>query len=229
MSAKLELGRIAGVEVFLDMFFVLILFISTSHYFTTGDTQMMSMGLLIVAGIVVSILLHEFGHALAARFFKVQVGHIDLTGLGGVIHFASSLPRDGFKRAAIYLAGPAVNYLLSLGCGALAGVAMSAQKPLVAMVLIQLSVINSYLMWFNLLPAYPLDGGHTLDALLGKVICSATARRCVSVLGMIVAGLVALSAIQAMPNSIFMLMLAFFLAELNYSAFQQADGFGGRR
>jgi Zn-dependent protease len=229
MNSRLELGRIAGVEIHLDMFFLLILFIFSSHYFTGGDSQMMSMGLLIIAGLVGSILLHEFGHAIAARAFKVRVSHIDLTGLGGVIHFASSLPRGGLARAAIYLAGPGVNYLLSVGCSALGSVAAGAGKPLVAMVLLQLAMINSYLMWFNLLPAYPLDGGHTLDALLGKVVGSIWAQRVVAILGMIVAALMVVLAIKSLPGSIFLLMLAVFIADANWTAFNQVGGFGGRR
>lgn len=229
MNSRLELGRIAGIPISIDMFFMLILFIFSYPYFTTGDSQMMSMGLLIIAGIIVSILLHELGHAVAAWAFKVRVQQIDLTGLGGVIQFGSSLPRGGFKRAAIYLAGPAVNFALSLACAALAGVAISADKQLVAFVLFQLASINMYLCVFNLLPAFPLDGGHTLDALLGKVVGPIWAQRVTATLGIIIAVLVSLWAVQSLPNGIFLLLLAFFLAELNWTALQQVGGFGGRR
>jgi Zn-dependent protease len=229
MNSRLELGRIGGITVYLDMFFILILFIFSSHYFTAGDSQMMSVGLLIIAGIIVSILLHEFGHALAAWFFKVKVGDIELTGLGGVIHFASSLPKSALARASIYLAGPAVNLALSYGCALLGKVALGSGQSLVAMVLFQLAGLNMYLMVFNLLPAFPLDGGHALDALLGKVIGPIWAQRIVGVLGMAIAALLVLFAIKTLPGSIFMLFLAFFLAELNYAAFKQMGGFGGRR
>jgi Zn-dependent protease len=229
MNTRLELGRIAGIPITLDMFFMLIMFIFSYRYFTSGDSQMMSIGLLIIAGIVVSILLHELGHAFAAWMFNVRVQQIDLTGLGGVIQFGSSLPRGGFKRAAIYLAGPAVNYALSLACSALVGVALASDKQLVAYVLFQLAMINTYLCVFNLLPAFPLDGGHTLDALLGKVVGPIWAQRVTATLGIIIAVLVSLWAIQSLPNGIFLLLLAFFLAELNWNALQQVGGFGGRR
>ena len=229
MHTRLELGSIAGVPIYLDMFFLLILFIFSSEYFTSGNSQTMSMGMLIIAGMIGSILLHELGHGIVARLFKVRIGHIDLTGLGGVIHFASALPRNGLKRAAIFLAGPAVSYLLSLGCGALASVAAGAGKPLVAMVLFQLAMINVYFAWFNLLPAYPLDGGNTLEALLNTVTSQIWAQRVVSVLGLVVAAYLVFLAIPTLPRSIFLLMLAFFTAELNYAAFKQVGGLGGRR
>ncbi len=229
MNTRLELGSIAGIPISLDMFFMLILFIFSYPYFTSGDSQMMSMGLLIIAGIVASILLHELGHAVAAWAFKVRVQQIDLTGLGGVIQFGSSLPKGGFKRAAIYLAGPAVNFALAFACGALAGGALAADKQLIAYVLLQLAMINTYLGVFNLLPAFPLDGGHTLDALLGKVVGPTWAQRVTATFGLIIAVLVSLWAIQSLPNGIFLLLLAFFLAELNWAALQQVGGFGRRR
>ena len=109
MNNRIELGRIGGIPIYLDMFFVLILLVSQSRYFTSGNTQEMSVGLLIVAGIFGSILLHELGHAAAGRLFKPHVTHIELTGLGGIAHFGSSLPRAVIPRVIIYLAGPAAN------------------------------------------------------------------------------------------------------------------------
>ncbi len=229
MHTRIELGSVAGVPIYLDVFFLLILVIFSSDYFTSGNSQMMSLGLLIIGGMMGSILLHELGHGLVAHLFKVRISHIDLTGLGGIIHFASSLPKDWFKRAAIFLAGPAVNYLLSLGLGQLGYVAAQAGKPLVAMLLYQLASINLYYALFNLLPAYPLDGGHTLDALLGKITSAIWAQRIVSVLGLIVAAMLIVTSIPSFPRSVFMLMFAFFLIELNYIAFKQVGGFGGRR
>ena len=109
MFTRLEIGRIAGIPIYLDMMFVLVLLIFTYPYFTTGNTQLMSAGFIIVVGLLLSILLHELGHAFAGRLFSAHVSHIELTGLGGVAHFERSLPRSAFARSVIYLAGPAVN------------------------------------------------------------------------------------------------------------------------
>jgi hypothetical protein len=82
---------------------------------------------------------------------------------------------------------------------------------------------NLVLVLFNLLPAFPLDGGNALDALLGKLAGPIWGRRIVGALGVIVAIVIGLFAIQSLPGSLFMLLLALFLAELNYSAMQNTD------
>src|SRR5262249_43565206 len=120
MFTRMELGRIAGIPIYLDMMFVLVLLVFTYPYFTAGNTQAMSAGLVIIIGLLASILLHELGHAFAGRLFKAHVSHIDLTGLGGIAHFERSLPRSALARSVIYLAGPAVNFGLWHGSGWLA-------------------------------------------------------------------------------------------------------------
>lgn len=229
MGTRIELGRIAGIAIYLDMFFVLILVVSSASYFTSGNTQVMSAGLVIIAGIFISILLHELGHAMVARIFKTQVTHIDLTGLGGIAHFGSSLPKSAFARVCIYLAGPAVNVALVYLCEKLGILAGTSGKPLVAMVMLRLAGINYFLALFNLLPALPLDGGHALEAILGRVFGGIWGQRIVSALGIIVAALVAVYAVMSLPWGLFMLLIAFFLFETNIASFRQVGGFGGRR
>ena len=221
MSARIELGRIAGIDIYLDMMFVLVLLIFTYPYFTSGNTQAMSAGFIVVVGLILSILLHELGHAFMGRPFKARVSHIDLTGIGGVAHFERSLPASAFARSAIFLAGPAVNLALWLGLGALAGSAVGIGRPMLGIPLEELARANFFLMCFNLLPAYPLDGGHTLDAWLGAILGPVWSVRIVAVLGLLVA--VAL-AFYALPTGIFLLFVALFLAQSNWEALQSVGG-----
>ena len=217
----MELGRIAGIAIYLDMFFVLVLLLFTYPYFTSGNTQLMSAGFIIVVGLLLSILLHELGHAFAGRLFNAHVSHIDLTGIGGVAHFERSLPASALARVVIYLAGPAVNLGLWYGLGALAGEAYQGSSPMVALPLAVLASANYILLIFNLLPAYPLDGGRTLDALLGAVLGGVWATRIVATLGLVVAAGVAY---YALPTNFFMLLIAFFLAQANWEALQSIGG-----
>jgi Zn-dependent protease len=221
MFPRLELGRIAGIDINLDMMFVLILLLFTYPYFTRGDAQLMSAGFIIIVGILLSILLHELGHAFAGRLFKARVSHIDLTGLGGVAHFERSLPASMLARSVIYLAGPAVNLGLWLGLGALTDEAFGMGRPMLAMPIAVLASINFFLLCFNLLPAYPLDGGHTLDAWLGAVLGPIWSVRIVAGLGLAVAIAVAL---YALPTGIFLLFVALFLAQANWEALQSVRG-----
>jgi Zn-dependent protease len=175
----------------------------------------MSAGFVIVVGLILSILLHELGHAFAGRLFDAHVSHIDLTGLGGVAHFERSLPTSAFKRSTIYLAGPAVNLALWKGLGWLAVEAAFTGNPMVGLPLAVLATANLYLMIFNLLPAYPLDGGYTLDAWLGAILGATWSVRIVSCLGLAVAAGVAL---YAFPTGIFLVFVALFLAQANLEA-----------
>lgn len=217
MFTRMEIGRIAGITIYLDMMFVLVLLLFCYPYFTAGSTQLFSAGLIIVAGFVASILLHELGHALAGRLFGTDVSHIDLTGLGGIAHFARSLPRSALARAAIYLAGPAVNLGLWQGLYFLSDTAANAGKIMLAMPLAVLASGNFFLMCFNLLPAYPLDGGQTLDALLHRLLGPVWSVRIVAGLGLVVAIGVAL---YALPSSFFLLLVALFIAQANWEALQ---------
>jgi Zn-dependent protease len=221
MFPRLELGRIAGITIHLDMMFVLVLLLFTYPYFTGGDTQMMSAGFIIIVGLLLSILLHELGHAFAGRLFNARVSHIELTGLGGIAHFERSLPASVFARSVIYLAGPAVNLLLWLGLGALTGEAAGIGRPMLALPIAVLASVNFVLMCFNLLPAYPLDGGRTLDAWLGRLLGPVWSVRIVAGLGLVVSILLAL---YALPTGIFLLFVALFLAQSNWEALQSVRG-----
>jgi Zn-dependent protease len=217
MFTRIEIGRIAGIPIYLDMMFVLVLLVLTSRYFTTGNTQDMSTGIVIVVGLLLSILLHELGHAFAGRLFRAHVSHIELTGLGGLAHFERSLPGSVFARTVIYLAGPAVNLGLWYILSELTDQAMLAGAPLLAQPVGALAGWNFLLMAFNLLPAYPLDGGHTLDAWLGRILGPVWSVRIVGGLGLIcAAGL----AYLAIPRDIFLLLVALFLAMWNWQKLQ---------
>src|SRR4029434_8204999 len=87
----------------------LVVLFFTFRYFTSGNTQLMSAGFIIVVGLLLSILLHELGHAFAGPLLNARVSHIELTRIGGIAHFERSLPRSALARSVISLAGPAVN------------------------------------------------------------------------------------------------------------------------
>jgi len=215
MNSRVELGRIAGVPVYLEFMSLVVMFFFFRHYFVGGDADRMSMGLLIVVGFLASILLHELGHVFMADRFGVETREIVFTTMGGVAVFKRSLPAAFLKRVLVYAIGPAVNfalyYLFQWGAQA----ARDSHIPKLAFVLYQLSSINFMLAWFNMLPAYPLDGGHTLEAVLYPIIGPKWGQRAVGALGLLVAlGFVYLGA-MSLPDGIFMLVLAFAMVELN--------------
>ena len=226
MNSHISLGRIGGVPIYLDMMFLLMLMFFGSRYFISGDSQTMAMGLLIMAGLLVSILLHELGHAFAGRLFGVRTREIELTGLGGVARFANSLPRSVFAKTLIYMAGPAVNLVLWLGFDQVALAVAGLGKSVAFWTFNSLAFNNYWLLLFNLLPAFPLDGGRTLEAWLSVVMSTAWAIRIVAVLGLLVTlGCVGL----AIQGNLWMLLLAFVLFQQNWAALQSVGGLSGGR
>lgn len=226
MITRLEIGRIGGVPIFLDMILVLILVLFSHRYFTAGDPQQMSAGILVIIGILASILLHEVGHMLAARIWKVGTEEIEIGGLGGVARFSSSLPRSVLAQVVIYLAGPFANLLLWLGFGELSQQTWAIGKPMLAIALATLAGINFWLLIFNLLPAFPLDGGRTLEALLNPLFGYAWATRIVAALGLAVTALVVW---WSLPLNLWLLLVAFALFQANWAALDSVGGIGGRR
>lgn len=226
MNARIEIARIAGIPIYLDMWFVLIVVVLSSHFFTQGDVNMMSVGVVVVIGLLLSILLHELGHAFAGMMFKQRVEEIELGGFGGLCKFERSLPRSVFMRTVIYLAGPAMNLFLWQALAWLVTQPVIGSKPMLAMALAYVAFSNMYLLFFNLLPAYPLDGGHTLDAWLGPLLGPAWSVRVVATLGLIVAAFVVY---MAFPRAIFLLFVALSIGLINWQMLQNVGGFGGRR
>ncbi|MEZ0320957.1 MAG: site-2 protease family protein [Thermus sp.] len=118
------------------------------------------LGLLAALGLFLSVLLHELGHALAARRFGVETRRITLWLLGGVAQM-ERIPKEPAKELTIALAGPAVSLVLALFFHLV-------QSPGGALGFLThyLALVNLMLALFNLLPALPLDGGRVYRALL---------------------------------------------------------------
>ena len=113
-----------------------------------------------MTGLALSVILHELGHALAARRYGIGTEHITLYPMGGVAAI-ERMPEDPDQEIAIALAGPAVNFLLA----AIAGWIYLLTSSPWAMIFV---ISNLGMGAFNLLPAYPMDGGRVLRALLAR-------------------------------------------------------------
>jgi Zn-dependent protease len=218
VDQQIELFRIAGIPVYLDLLFILMLLIVMGPvYFVGGDSQFMSVGIVVIIGLIISILLHELGHAFAARYFGIGVRHIELNALGGLAQFERSLPDSVFIKTVIFLAGPAVNIALYYGFDWLAGAMANPTSQMLIMALLTLSSYNLYLAIFNLLPAFPLDGGQTLNAWLDRPLGAQRSIKIVAGLGLMIA---VYFAVTALPSNFWRLVLAFFLFQTNWLAWQ---------
>lgn len=172
MKSTFRLGRIAGIDVgvnwsWIVIFGVLVWVLSQRVFPDGGSTlsQNTYIAMAAVAAILffVSLLAHELGHALVARREGMQIEGITLLFFGGVAKFRGLWPSAGaeFRVAA---AGPLVS--LAIAGGLIAFSEFVAVRPEVDPVLWWLGIINLFLLVFNLLPAYPLDGGRILRSTL---------------------------------------------------------------
>jgi Zn-dependent protease/CBS domain-containing protein len=148
-------------------FLLFLLWIGIAHY-TEGGPEAALEGVLFIALLFLCVLLHEFGHILAARRYGVQTPDIVLLPIGGVARL-ERIPEEPAQELVVALAGPAVNLviaaLLFLALGGLPDDSFELQNPGVGL-LARLASANLFLVLFNLLPAFPMDGGRVLRAFL---------------------------------------------------------------
>lgn len=124
------------------------------------------MGLTGVLGLFSSVVLHEFGHAIMARQMGVSIRGITLFFFGGVAEMDSE-PRGPGAEFMVAVAGPAVSFLLGVGSFVVYGLLWgTAASPAALAVIEYLGYINFLLLIFNLIPAFPLDGGRVLRSIL---------------------------------------------------------------
>lgn len=172
MKWSWRLGRAFGIDIFIHATFALLLvWIAGSTYLRERDTHAMVIGVLFMLALFGSVLLHELGHALTARRFGIKTRDITLLPIGGVARL-ERMPEKPGQELLVALAGPAVNILIAV---ALFAVLSATGESLAfdaasltgsAPFFVRLLWVNVTLAIFNLIPAFPMDGGRALRALL---------------------------------------------------------------
>src|SRR6184192_2270139 len=179
MSWSLPIFRIAGIQLRIHITFLLLIAWLAFGYYAEGGSAVALGRVLFVLLLFVCVVLHEFGHAIAAKNFGINTPDITLLPIGGVARL-QRMPDEPRQELIIALAGPLVNVVIALalfavvGWRGLAAEAMMGGSDLLA----QLLVINVVLVLFNLLPAFPMDGGRVLRALRHATeLCAGHANR----------------------------------------------------
>jgi len=171
-----------------------------------GRTPLL-LGAAAAIGLFVSVLVHELGHSWTARRFDVGISSITLWIFGGMAHM-EDLPEDWNVEFWIAIAGPITSLLLAGGFfGALQVVPASA--PVVLYVVGLLAVVNLSLAIFNMLPAFPMDGGRVLRALLVRSRTYASATQIAATVGQGFAVLMAIFAV--LSGALLLLLIAMFV------------------
>lgn len=176
MKWSWRVGSIAGIALNLHATFLLLLaWVAIDAYRSSGELAAALSGVLFVIAVFASVVLHELGHALAARRYGIKTRDITLLPIGGVARL-ERIPREPRQELVVALAGPAVNVLIAgLLFGWLAatgriptfvGTASLSPGFLDRAFAARLLAVNVWLVLFNLIPAFPMDGGRVLRALL---------------------------------------------------------------
>lgn len=169
MGWSIPIGVVKGTVIRIHITFLLfLLWIGVAHY-AQGGWEAGVQGVVFIALLFLCVLLHEFGHVFAARRYGIQTPDITLLPIGGVARL-ERIPEQPAQELVVALAGPAVNLviaaLLYLAFGRLIPAeGLEVANPGVDM-MARLAAVNLFLAVFNLIPAFPMDGGRVLRALL---------------------------------------------------------------
>ncbi len=172
MRSSLHLGNAFGIPVYLHWtFFLLLGFVALSQLVASGSPLAALGGVVFVSAIFGCIVLHELGHALMARRFGIRTRDVTLLPIGGIARL-ERMPEDPRQELWVALAGPAVNVVIAGLLGIwlfLTGIVPGGALSLTGgSFLASLMTVNLALAAFNMLPAFPMDGGRVLRALLAQ-------------------------------------------------------------
>ena len=171
MKWSWKLVRIAGIDVYVHAtFFILVVWIGLSYWQAEGSLAAALSGMAFILVLFSCVVLHELGHALTARRFGIRTRDIILLPIGGVASM-ERMPDDPKQEILVALAGPMVNLVIAAALWlwlSLTGSLVPLEEINLSgdMFLQRLMIVNIILAVFNLLPAFPMDGGRVLRAAL---------------------------------------------------------------
>lgn len=190
MRGSITIATIFGTKVRMHFtFLILLLWVAAGQALTRG-TQAAVTGTLFVLLLFACVVAHEFGHVLVARHYGGRTRDILLLPIGGVSRM-ERMPERPAQELAVAVAGPAVSVALGAVLIVLVGfpTSKSIESPALGALLPRLAATNLFLAFFNLLPAFPMDGGRALRAILAMRMSRLSATRIAALFGHIIAGL----------------------------------------
>ena len=227
MKWSWKLGRFAGIDTYVHASFLLLVAWSVwASWSGVGTGLAVIMGVAFLLAVFASVLMHELGHALVARRYGVRTRRIVLSPIGGIAQL-EGMPRRPREELAVALAGPAVNFVLAAALWLVLPV--FGGSALLADFFGSVVLANLGLGVFNLIPAFPMDGGRALRALLATRVGTYRATETAAKVGKAIALVMGVVGVVWGP---FMLALVAAFVWLAANAEQQASRaeayYGGR-
>lgn len=232
MKWQWKIGEYAGIGVYLHAtFFLLIGFVALSHVLQGDPVSQTIAGVAFILALFASVVLHEFGHALTAKRYGIKTRDITLYPIGGVARL-ERMPDKPIQEFWVALAGPAVNVVIA----AILFVWITITNDIVALdrlsvtagpFMERLMVTNISLVLFNLLPAFPMDGGRVLRALLAMRMEYTRATQIAATIGQGMAFLFGFIGLFTNPFLVFIALFVWIGAAQEASMVQMKSALGG--
>jgi Zn-dependent protease len=213
MKWHLKLGRFAGIDVFVHATFLLLIgWVGYSHWVEHGNWGEVLNGIFFILALFLCVVLHEYGHALTARKYGIKTRDITLYPIGGVARL-ERMPEKPIEELWVALMGPAVNVVIA----AILFVYLTVTNGMVPISNLtvasgsfveRLMIVNISLVLFNLIPAFPMDGGRVLRALLAMRMDYVRATQVAANIGQ---GLALVFGFIGLFSNPFLLFIAFFV------------------
>jgi Zn-dependent protease/predicted transcriptional regulator len=214
MRWSYSIGRVAGTEIKVHVTFLLLLAWLAVQAYTTGGASAAVDRTLFILVLFACVTLHEFGHILVARRFGVRTPDVILLPIGGVARL-ERIPSQPRQELLIALGGPTVTvFIVAALFGYLRATGFTAPMwppdPEAGSFSLRIMWVNAWLLAFNLIPAFPMDGGRVLRALLATRLGLVRATRGAAAVGQTLAVLMGLVGLSAYGSPI-LVLIAFFV------------------
>jgi stage IV sporulation protein FB len=225
MGWSIRLFSVGGTAVRIHITFFLLLVFVAAVGWRAGGAPLAVDQVIFIALLFACVVLHEFGHVFAARLYGIRTSDITLLPIGGVASL-ERMPEKPAQEIVVALAGPAVNLIIA---GALIGL-LGAGLDLTQMAQLEeaklslaqrIAVVNVGLCVFNLIPAFPMDGGRVLRALLAVRLGYTRATRVAATIGQALAFVFAVVGLLGSPMLI-LIAVFIFLAASGEAGYVQA-------
>lgn len=214
MKGAFEIGTFRGIKIAIHWsFFILLIWVAGRNYMEGMEPASILLELSFVLAVFFCVLLHELGHALMAARFSVKTRDITLLPIGGVARL-EKMPEKPIQEFLVAVAGPAVNVvivllllpfiLLGKGWPVAIDLEVISQSNYLANVIL----VNASLLIFNLIPAFPMDGGRVLRSLLAMRLPREKATRIAATTGQFFAVVFAIVGLYFNP---FLILIAVFI------------------
>jgi len=227
-----RIGRLAGIGIYVHATFLLLILFILFMNLRQGKSLATAMeGVLFIVVIFGCIVLHELGHALAARHYGIRTRDITLLPIGGLARL-ERMPDIPIQELWVALAGPVVNAVIAgvlFGLDLLSGIRpeFHAYIWVGGSFLNKLMIVNLMLLGFNMIPAFPMDGGRALRALLATRMEYARATMFAARIGQAIAFLFGLVGLVTDPFLVFIALFVWMGAEQESAAAQIHNSLGG--